>query len=195
LVDTSTAVDAFLRFYYLDLLTLSFNFKNQYRTDINTNTTSCTQIDMCANHSIGSRKHAASPSFHHIGFSLVHAKPGFDGYEYRDFKFQDINGVYQYPHNDHWIEDEYQSWRRIETRFTGTSMTTGELTDVSDGDDYTIDLRKTYPGDSGYLDRFRPLFSHSWRTQIIYTDDIYVRKYVSNEPVHGSWGSEEVLYQ
>jgi hypothetical protein len=31
-------------------------------------------------------------------------------------------------------------------------------------------------------------------TQTLYTDDIYVRRYQSNEPGHGAWGSEEVLY-
>ncbi len=75
--------------------------------------------------------------------------------------------------------------------FSGSNVTTGELRDLSDGTTHAIDLRQTYPGTSGYLDKFRPIYSHGHYTQTLYTDDIYVRKYTTSEPGHGEWESEE----
>jgi hypothetical protein len=108
------------------------------------------------------------------------------------FEFRDTSGAYQEP-DPSWHEGDWDSWRRIEVRISGNSSTTGELLDLKDGTNHTIDLRKTYPGTSGYLDKFYPIYSLRYRTQTLYTDNIYVRKYVSSEPVHDSWGSEETL--
>jgi hypothetical protein len=66
--------------------------------------------------------------------------------------------------------------------------------DISDQTSHTVALMTEYPGISGYLDRVSPIYSNRHRTQTLYTDDIYVRKYIPNEPGHGSWGAEEVLY-
>ncbi|MGY5854344.1 MAG: DUF2341 domain-containing protein, partial [Candidatus Thorarchaeota archaeon] len=116
----------------------------------------------------------------------------YSGTSHEYFKFRDKDAVWQNP-SPSWRENQWDSWRRLEFRVTGVNQTTGMWRDVSDNTNHTIHLRNEYPMDSGYLDKITPIFSNRYRTQTLYTDDIYVRKYIETEPGHGDWGAEVVL--
>ncbi|MGY5853418.1 MAG: hypothetical protein RTU92_07640, partial [Candidatus Thorarchaeota archaeon] len=88
-------------------------------------------------------------------------------------------------------EGEFDFWSRIEIQFT--DGLTATLNDNSNGTTHSVDLRTAYSTTSNYLNKFTPIYSNRYRTQTLYTDDIYVRKFVGTEPGHGEWGSEESL--
>ncbi|MGY5854457.1 MAG: DUF2341 domain-containing protein [Candidatus Thorarchaeota archaeon] len=120
--------------------------------------------------------------------TITNAYSGYVSGDYDDWKFSD--GSWHQPSPD-WAELEEDEWSRIEIQFYASSIST--LWDVSNDTTHTIVTRNAYPSTSGYLDTFRPIFSNRYRTQTLYTDDIYVRKYVGTEPGHGDWGAEEAL--
>ncbi|MGY5853029.1 MAG: DUF2341 domain-containing protein, partial [Candidatus Thorarchaeota archaeon] len=130
-------------------------------------------------------------------YFIVYGTSGYLVYSYSGtsneyFKFQDGDAVWQNP-SPTWHENQWNSWRRLELRVPGVHPGLGNWSDLSDNTNHTIHLRKAYPTDSGYLDKIKPIFSNRYRTQTLYTDDIYVRKYVDSEPGHGEWGAEEAL--
>ncbi len=125
-----------------------------------------------------------------IGTSDAGPTKGFYSVSLYDGQICYYQGSYaHWPHN---YEYDVNTWHEYEL---GMNPNTDKQCGYKDGWNMTrIDLKATDGTNTFASFEEMRVSSGSHTGKNLWIDDYYVRKYIENEPGHGSWSSEEVLY-